>query len=756
MQEGERFMTIVFEPEIQQFHLANDQISYVFRIMENRQLEHLYFGKRLSDACDLSYLSERGHRDMQVCSIPGNPYFSLEHIRQEYPAYGTGDMRYPAYQIEGPDGNRSLRFAYRSHTVYAGKKPIPGLPATYVEEPEEAQTVEIHLSEPDWNIEMVLFYTIYASFPAVIRHTEFYNRGERPVTLENAMSLSLDLPDKEYDMLELAGTWGRERHIRRRRLDYGIQSVYSLRGHSSHQFNPFLALLRPGTSESSGEAIGVSLVYSGDFLAQAEVDNFDVTRVCIGIHPQEFSWKLDRGESFCTPEAVAVYSDQGCGGMSQAFHRLYQSRLARGYWRDRVRPILINNWEATYFDFDEEKLLQIARKAQEIGVELFVLDDGWFGKRSSSRSSLGDWFPNLEKLPDGITGISRKIHEMGMKFGLWFKPEMVNEDSDLYRQHPDWILGDPSRNPGTGRGQYVLDFSRKEVVDSIYHRMDDILSSAQIDYIKWDCNRSFSDVFSNGRLPDQQGKTRHLFLLGVYDLYERLTRKFPEILFESCASGGARFDPGMLFYAPQAWASDDTDAVERLKIQYGTSMVYPLSSIGSHVSKIPNEQVFRNTPLRMRGAAAYFGTFGYELDLTKLGQDELEQMKGQIAFMKKNRRLLQFGTFFRLRSPFEGDGNTTAWMVVSPDRTEALVAYYRVLQRPEAKYERLPLRGLQEEFSYEVSECMPEDGAQAPCERVVRGGDELMQIGWILSDASSGKQGNPKRCWEIIWRVCSI
>lgn len=737
-------MSIVFEPQSAQFHLANRKISYIFRIMENRQLEHLYFGKRLPDGCNLSYLSERGHRDMQVCSIKGNPYFSLEHIRQEYPAYGTGDMRYPAYQIEGPDGNKSLEFAYQSHMIYAGKKPIESLPSTYVECPEEAQTLEIHLYEPSLNIEMILFYTIYESFSAIIRHTEFKNKGESPVTLETAMSLSLDLPDKEYSMLELTGSWGRERHVHKRRLEYGIQSVYSLRGHSSHQFNPFLALLRSDTSENRGEVIGVSLVYSGDFLAQAEVDNFDVTRVTIGIHPQEFCWKLNGKESFCTPEAVLVYSDQGCNGMSQTFHQLYQSRLVRGFWRDRVRPILINNWEATYFDFDEDKLLQIAKKAQEIGIELFVLDDGWFGKRNSSKSSLGDWFPNLEKLPDGITGISQKIHDMGMKFGLWFEPEMVNEDSDLYRMHPDWVLGNPNRNLGTGRGQYVLDFSRKEVVDYIYDRMYDILSSAQIDYIKWDCNRSFSNVFSNGRPSDQQGKTRHLFILGVYDLYERLIQKFPHILFESCASGGARFDPGMLYYAPQAWASDDTDAVERLKIQYGTSMVYPISSIGSHVSKIPNEQVFRNTPLKMRGAAACFGTFGYELDLTKLEQEELQQMKSQIAFMKKHRELLQFGTFYRLRSPFEGDGNTTAWMVVSPDQTEALVAYYRVLQRPEAKYERLLLSGLHDMISYEVSELMLENGTENSHQSVLRNGMELKQIGLILSDASSGKIGESK------------
>ena len=385
----------------------------------------------------------------------------------------------------------------------------------------------------------------------------------------------------------------------------------------------------------------------------------------MGIHPECFDWKLDPGEDFQTPEAVMVYTDRGMNDMSQTFHRLYQKRLARGYWRDRVRPILINNWEATYMDFNEEKLLRIAEKAKESGIELFVLDDGWFGARRNDTAGLGDWKANTDLLPGGITGLARKIEEMGMKFGLWFEPEMVNKNSDLYRAHPDWILAVPERHQSQGRYQHVLDFSRKEVVDYIYDSMAEILGNAEVSYVKWDMNRSITECWSAALPADRQGETFHRYILGVYDLYERLTSAFPKVLFESCASGGARFDPGLLYYAPQGWASDDSDAVERLKIQYGTSYCYPISSIGAHVSASPNHQVMRSTPLSTRANVACFGTFGYELDLNRLTPEEQEEVKHQIEFMKKYRGLLQFGTFYRLKSPFEG--NITAWMVVSQE-----------------------------------------------------------------------------------------
>ena len=457
-----------------------------------------------------------------------------------------------------------------------------------------------------------------------------------------------------------------------------------------------------------------------------EVDTHASSRVLLGIHPDTFDWKLESGESFQTPEAVMVYSDKGLNHMSQTFQKLYQKRLARGVWRDKARPILINNWEATYFDFNEDKILEIAHKAKESGVELFVLDDGWFGGRRNEHAGLGDWIPNPDLLPHGIAGLSQKIEELGMKFGLWFEPEMINKDSDLYRAHPDWMLQTPQRNASHGRYQFVLDFSRKEVVDHIYQMMAKILDESHISYIKWDMNRSITECYSAILPADRQGEVFHRYILGVYDLYERLTSQFPEVLFESCASGGARFDPGMLYYAPQCWTSDDTDAIERLKIQYGTSYCYPISSMGSHVSVTPNHQLARTTPLHTRANVAYFGTFGYELDLNKLTKEEQSEVKEQIIFMKKYRQLIQFGTFYRLSSPFES--NITMWMVVSGDKTEAIVGWYKVLNTVNDSYTRIQLKGLDPDLCYE---------------NTITGkmyyGDELMNLGLITTDVSAGE-----------------
>lgn len=727
-------MSIAFHEQTKEFHLYNKEVSYIFKILANGQPGHIYYGKRLTDKEDFGYMTEYAKRDMAPYAFEGDSTFSLEHLKQEYPAYGSGDMRFPAFELEWEDGSRAVDFRYKRHSIYEGKKKLPGLPAVYIEKKEEAETLELMLEDSQTGARLVLSYTIFASLPVITRHTCFYC-GREKVTLLNAMSGCLDLPDRAYEMVELAGAWSRERHVNIRPLGYGIQSVYSLRGCSSHQFNPFLALKRKGADECSGEVIGASLVYSGDFLAQVEVDNFDVTRVVMGIHPNEFRWELDCSESFQTPEMVFVYSENGLNGMSQVFHQLYRTRLARGVWRDKVRPILINNWEATYFDFNESRLLKLAEKAKEIGIELFVLDDGWFGKRNDATSSLGDWRVNEEKLPGGIGGLAEKIGELGLKFGLWIEPEMVNKDSDLFRQHPDWIFADIRRNYCHSRNQYVLDFSKREVIEHIYGQIRKILSEASVSYVKWDMNRSFSEVFSNGMNRSHQGKARHKYILGVYELYERLIREFPDVLFESCASGGARFDPGMLYYAPQAWTSDDTDAVERIKIQYGTSYVYPLSSMGSHVSASPNHQIFRDTPIETRANAAYFGTFGYELDITASSEDELEKMRRQIAFMKANRELIQKGTFYRLRNPFEN--NSSAWMVVSEDKEEALFAYFRVLQPPQAGFERIRLSGLEAEWNYEVRE----EFAEEEFSEGEHYGDELMYAGLSVSDAASGLEG---------------
>ena len=718
-------MPIIYNEKTREFHLYNQEISYIIKILDNDQPGQLYYGKRLTHREDFGHLFEYATRDMSPYAFEGNSTFSLENIKQEYPTFGCGDMRFSAYEIERENGSHVVEFVYKEHKIYNGKPKLEGLPATYVESDDEAQTLELVLEDTSINTRIVLLYTIYEAFPVIARSVRFECDSDEKITLLSAMSACVDLPDKDYEMIDLAGVWARERHVRRHKLDYGIQSIYSMRGCSSYQFNPFLALARENADEFQGQVYGFSLVYSGNFLAQTEVDNYDTARVLMGIHPNGFKWTLGKGESFQTPEMVMVYSEAGFNGMSQTFHKLYRTRLARGTWRDKVRPILINSWEAFYFDFDAPKLLGLADAAADLGMELFVLDDGWFGKRDDSTSSLGDWYPNEEKLKGTLKELAEKINAKGLKFGLWIEPEMTNKDSDLYRAHPDWLLAEQGKRICHSRTQYVLDFSKKEVREYIGDMLENLLAEVPVSYIKWDMNRTFSEVFSNGNDREYQGKVCHKYILGVYELYERLTSRFPHVLFESCASGGARFDPGMLYYAPQGWTSDDTDAIERLKIQYGTSMVYPVSCMGSHVSASPNHQTNRVTPIETRADVAYFGTFGYELDLLKLDEEDKAEIRRQIAFMKEKRDLIQKGTFYRLKSPFEG--NETAWMIVSEDQKKALVGYYRVMQPVNVGFKRLKLKGLKEDICYKVS------GYDYDCY-----GDELMQVGMILSDSASG------------------
>ena len=696
-------MAIIFHKQSKCFHLYNNEVSYIMRIMENGQLENLYYGKKIHDKEDFTYFHDEAMRSQMSVCIPEPGLLSMQYTRQEYPSYGTGDYRSPAVTIAQENGSRIIDFKYAGHEIYSGKKEILPLPATYVEEKEEAETLEVTLHDNVMDTDLILSYTIYEAYPVITRNTKFVHKGKEKIVLERAMSASVEFLDMDYEMVQLSGGWSRERYVKNRKLEMGIQSIQSLNGTCcGAEHNPFLALKRPHTTESQGEVYGFSLVYSGNYLGQVEVSTFDMTRVMMGINPEDFSWELKSGESFQTPEVVMVYSDKGLNKMSQTYHRLYRKRLMHGEWRDKARPILLNNWEATYFDFNEEKILTIAKKAKEAGVELFVLDDGWFGARNDDYRGLGDWYVNLEKLPDGISGLSKKVEELGLKFGLWVELEMVNKDSDLYRAHPDWIISAPNRFESHARHQNVLDFSRKEVVDYIYEMIAKVIRESSISYIKWDMNRYMSEPYSKGSAPCEQGKVMHKYILGVYDLYTRLTTEFPHILFESCASGGARFDPAMLYFAPQTWCSDDTDASERTKIQYGTSYVYPIVSMGSHVSAVPNHQMHRITPIETRANVAYFGTFGYELDLNLLSDAEIETVKKQIAFMKENRELIQMdGDFYRLLSPFEG--NETAWMVVSSDKTQAVAAFYQRLNKVNASWLRLKLDGLDANIKYEVS-----------------------------------------------------
>ncbi len=719
-------MGIFFHSATNTFHLTNGQISYLMKVLPNGALGQLYFGQAIRDRESFDHLLEMKRRPMSSCVFEGDSLFSLEHVKQEYPVYGSTDFRHPAVEILQPNGSRITDFVYESHTITKGKPRLQGLPATYCESDDEAETLTICLQDKILDVSLYLQYTLFAGYPVIARNARLENHGKQDLHLTTAMSLSLDLPDSQYEFVHFSGAWSRERHMKVRRLEQGIQSVESVRGHSSHNHNPFIMLRRPGTDEVSGEVIGFSLVYSGNFLAQIEVDTWDTARVTMGINPFGFDWKLSPDGTFQTPEAVMAYSCQGMGNMSRTFHSLYRSRLARGQWRDKPRPILINNWEATYFNFTEDKLVSIAQAAKEDGVELFVLDDGWFGRRTNDWTGLGDWEANLERLPGGITRLADRIDGLGMKFGLWFEPEMVNKDSDLYRAHPDWIIHAPGRRTSHGRNQFVLDFSRKEVVDWIYNAMFKILSQAKVSYIKWDMNRSITENYSQALPADRQGELLHQYILGVYDLYDRLNTAFPHILFESCASGGGRFDPGLLYYAPQGWTSDDSDAIERLKIQYGTSFCYPVSSIGAHVSAVPNHQVNRITPLSTRANVACFGTFGYELDLNQLTEKEREQVREQIAFMKEYRQVLQFGDFYRLLSPF--DSNFTAWMAVSQDKRTALAGWYKTLNEVNGPYRRIKLQGLNPEYSYTI------DGGDS------RFGDELMHVGLLTTDSAAGER----------------
>lgn len=707
-------MAIVFNESARTFHLYNDHVSYVFRVMENEQLEHLYYGRRISEEQSYDLYHEEGMRSQMSICIPEPGLLSMQYTKQEYPSYGTGDYRSPAMTILQENGSRVTEFKYASYEISDGKPSLLPLPAVYTESGAEAQTLSVRLSDEVIGTDIILLYTIYRDYPVITRSVRFEHHGVSPVVLERAMSLSVEWPDMDYTMITLSGGWARERYVKERELEMGIQSVQGLSGTcSSAEHNPFLALARPGCTEEHGEVYGFNLLYSGNFLAQTEVSTFDMTRVMMGINPENFSWELKAGENFQTPEAVMVYSCDGLGGMSRVFHRLYRTRLMRGKWRDLPRPILLNNWEATYFGFNEDKLIEIASKARECGIELFVLDDGWFGARNDDRRGLGDWYCNLEKIPSGIGGLSRKVEALGMKFGLWVELEMVNKDSDLYRSHPEWVIGAPGRFDCHARHQYVLDYSNPETVDCIYQMIAKILRESRISYIKWDMNRYMTGPYStadwtkaDGTEPAwpamRQGEVMHRYILGVYSLYERLTSEFPDILFESCASGGARFDAGMLFWAPQAWCSDDSDAAERQKIQYGTSYVYPLVSMGSHVSAVPNHQLLRTTPLETRANVAYFGTFGYELDLNLMSETELEMVREQVRFMKRNRELIQLdGDFYRLRNPFKG--NETAWMVVSRDKSRAIAGFYQRLNKVNGSWERIRLAGLDPDKFYEVS-----------------------------------------------------
>lgn len=723
-------MPIIFHKELKEFHLYNKEISYIIHILPNGHVGNLYFGKKIDPYKTYNHLFEGIYRPLAAYVYEGDNKFSLQNTRQEYPTFGLSDFRKGAFLIKQENGSEISDFKYESHKIIEGKLKLKGLPQTYVENKEDATTLEITLLDEVIKSKLKLYFTIFEDRAVITRSASFLNLSNKSINIEKAMSFNLDLPDSNYNMIQLNGAWGRERHVYDRSIKEGTQGFYSLKGASSAEFNPFLALRRSNTDEFSGEVIGFSLVYSGNFMAEIDVDTYNQTRIMMGIHPDRFSWPLNLNEEFYTPEVVIVYSDKGLNYMSQVYHSLYRECLMRGKWENSVRPILLNSWEALSFSIDEEKIKELATNASKLGVELFVLDDGWFGKRNNDNAGLGDWTVNKEKFPNGLNEIIEYINKLGMDFGIWIEPEMVNKESELYRSHPDWIIHDPNRKPSHTRNQYTLDFSRDEVVDHIYNQIEKLLSDYNISYVKWDMNRYITECYSKDKGANLQGTVYHKYILNVYKLYDKLTTRFPDILFESCSSGGARFDPGMLYYAPQTWTSDNTDAMERIKIQYGSSLVYPLISMGSHVSESPNQQVFRETALETRANVAYFGNLGYELDVNKLWDVEKEEIKKQIQFYKENREVFQFGEFYRIKNPY--NNNISAWMVKSNDEKTIILGCYKLLNHANEGKERVKLFGLDKDGDYKLS---------YPYEKEFKG-DELMNVGISMNDDYFCNSGN--------------
>ncbi|PEH04729.1 alpha-galactosidase [Lactobacillus sp. UMNPBX5] len=714
-------MSVHVNEEHKLFHLQTANTSYIFQILENGGAGQLYYGAKIPVKAAYTNLASREEHDCTNTLTVDQSDFQLELIKQEYAGLGKGDYRYPAYQITYPNGSRTSEFEYTGYEVADGKERLKNMPSAFDDQGDDSQTLTVTFKDELANLVLQLHYIVFEKEDVIVRSATFINHGQEAVTLNRALSLQLDLPDHDYDMLQFSGSWARERHLIRTPLRSGIQSIGSLRVASSHQQNPFFALARPHTDNHQGAAFGFNFIYSGNFIDSVEVDQFDTTRVLVGINPDDFGWKLANGESFQTPEAVMTYTSDGLNQMSQQLGAFYQDHLINQHFAHQDRPILINNWEATFMDFNEAKLMKIVDQADKLGIEMFVLDDGWFGHRDDDKSSLGDWFVDQKKFSNGISGFADRVHDKGMKFGLWFEPEMISIDSKLYEKHPDWMIATPGRQGTPARNQYVLDITRQEVVDYLFEHMSAIIKQTKLDYIKWDMNRNITEMYGAKLPADQQLEFPHRYILGVYQLYARLTEAFPKVLFESCASGGGRFDLGMMYYAPQAWCSDDTDAVERIKIQDGTSYGYTQNMWGAHVSAVPNDQVGRLTSLDTRAAVAYFGDFGYELDITKMAADELATIKKQVAFYKQYRHLFQFGKFYRLDNPDTNNDNVYGWQVVNEDRSEAILTRFQILNGANPAYIRVYFAGLDPEATYTVN-----DGEEH------FSGAELMNAGYFV------------------------
>ena len=694
-------MAIIVDEKTGLFQLITDNTEYQMKADKYGVLKHLWYGEKTG--CDMEYL--QSYPDV---GFSGNIYdagndrtYSLDTLPLEYACDGVGDYRVTGAAAVHSDGSCALDLRYKSYRISKGKYSIKGLPAVYADV-SESETLEIVLKDKYSDIEVTLRYGVLPKLDIITRCASVANNTNEPVILTKAASLCLDIPHGEWEWVHFHGRHAMERLTERMPLCHGIQESSSTRGTSSHHQNPTVLLCSPDCTETSGSCIGAALMYSGSFQTKIQLDQMEQVRLVMGINPELFRWELKPSEVFDTPEVIMSYSSNGMEKLSHNFHKVIREHVCRGKYKLEERPVLINNWEATYFDFNEEKILKIAEQAASLGVDMLVLDDGWFGKRDDDCSGLGDWFVSEGKLNGGLGKLAEKIKSLGMKFGLWFEPEMVSEDSDLYRSHPDWAIKIPSRNPVRSRYQLVLDMINPEVRDYLFGAISDILKNADISYIKWDMNRSICDWYTSCLSADNQGEMPHRYVLGLYELLERLTTAFPDVLFEGCSGGGGRFDAGMLYYCPQIWCSDDTDAFERTKIQYGTSFFYPVSAIGSHVSAVPNHQTGRITPIETRAVTAMAGSFGYELDLNTLSHDEKQEVKEQIVRFKKDGPLIHNGLYYRLSDSL--NDKYAMWGFVSEDKKEVLVHGVIFRTEPNRTQYLVKLRGLLPDTNYRLAE----------------------------------------------------
>lgn len=682
------------------FNLETENTLYQMKVDRFGVLNHLWYGEK-TDCC-MDYLL-----DYPDAGFSGNIYeaenertYSLNTLPQEYSTSGVGDFRISAISVTHEDGSNALDLRVREYQIKKGKYEIPGLPAVYAKE-DEAETLEITLKDTATEAEVILKYGVFEKEDIITRSVEVKNLGNTPIVINKVHSMCLDIPYGDWEWMHFYGRHTMERQAERVPVLHGISESSSSRGTSSHHQNPAVLLCEKDCTETNGHCIGAALMYSGGFQAQVEKDQLEQVRLVMGIHPDTFEWTLEAGEAFYTPEVILSCSTTGFAKLSQNFHHIIRNHVCRGTYQLSSRPVLINNWEATYFDFNEEKILNIARQASKLGIDMMVLDDGWFGKRDDDCSGLGDWFVNEKKLNGGLKALVEKINAMGMKFGLWFEPEMVSEDSDLYRNHPDWAIQIPGRKPMRSRYQLVLDMSNPEVVDYLYGVMSAILRENHIEYVKWDMNRSISDWYTATLSRGRQMEMPHRYVLGLYELLEKLTSEFPDVLFEGCSGGGGRFDAGMMYYCPQIWCSDDTDAHERTFIQYGTSFFYPTSTVGSHVSAVPNHQTGRITSIETRGVVAMAGSFGYELDLNQLSEEEKTVVAKQVTHYKEYQSLIYNGDYYRLANPFE-DG-MSAWSWISEDKKTILVQGVLFRAKPNVLRKTLRLMGLEAKKNYKIA-----------------------------------------------------